>query len=112
VDKWQDNRTQKRTSTETILPEYIYRSSLFWVLLFNTTNFMKLLTPVKAMRAKCLDCMCGVSNEVKLCTIPECPIYPYRFGRRPEGSYKKRILSPEKKKKMAETLKKARESRS
>jgi len=43
----------------------------------------KPLRPLKAMRAKCLDCCAGSSNEVKLCPLEECPLYPYRFGKRP-----------------------------
>ncbi len=42
------------------------------------------MTPMKAIRAKCLDC-CGTSHEVRLCTIEKCPLYPYRFGKRPKG---------------------------
>lgn len=30
---------------------------------------MKVLTPMKAIRAKCLDCCCGSSVEVKLCPV-------------------------------------------
>lgn len=41
------------------------------------------MTPMKAIRAKCLDCCCGSSNEVRLCTIEKCPLYPYRFGKNP-----------------------------
>lgn len=41
------------------------------------------LTPIKAIRAKCLDCCCGSSNEVRLCPCPECSLYPYRFGKNP-----------------------------
>ena len=44
---------------------------------------MKCLTPVKAMRAKCLNCCCGQPKEVRLCPISECPLYPYRFGKNP-----------------------------
>ena len=40
-------------------------------------------TPLKSIRAKCLDCMCGNSNEVKLCVQDDCPIYRYRFGKNP-----------------------------
>ena len=39
--------------------------------------------PVKAIREKCLDCCCGSSNEVKLCTIERCPLFAFRFGRNP-----------------------------
>lgn len=42
------------------------------------------MTPMKAIRAKCLDC-CGSSREVRLCTVEKCPLYPYRFGKRPKG---------------------------
>lgn len=42
------------------------------------------MTPTKAIRAKCLDC-CGSSHEVRLCTVEKCPLYPYRFGKRPKG---------------------------
>ena len=40
-------------------------------------------TPIKAMRAKCLDCCCGSPKEVRLCPVKECALYPYRFGKRP-----------------------------
>ena len=41
-------------------------------------------TPIKAIRAKCLDCCCGSTKEVRLCPVIECALYPYRFGRRPD----------------------------
>jgi len=44
---------------------------------------MRKMTPCKAIRLKCLDCSCGSSNEVKLCPILDCPLYPYRFGKNP-----------------------------
>jgi len=47
---------------------------------------MKLLTPIKAIRAKCLDCSAGQPSEVRKCVIPECPIYPYRMGKNPNRS--------------------------
>ncbi len=43
----------------------------------------KRISPLKAIRLKCLDCCCGSSNEVKLCTIPRCPLYPFREGHNP-----------------------------
>lgn len=43
------------------------------------------MTPMKAIRAKCLDCCCGSFQEVRLCTVEKCPLYPYRFGKRPKG---------------------------
>lgn len=40
-------------------------------------------TPIKAIRAKCLDCCGGQYTEVERCTVPDCPLFPYRFGKRP-----------------------------
>ncbi len=45
---------------------------------------MKVLTPIKAIRAKCLDCCVGQFIEVKMCTCETCPLYPYRLGHRPK----------------------------
>lgn len=42
------------------------------------------LTPIKAIRAKCLDCCCGHPSEVRICTAVKCPLYPYRMGKRPK----------------------------
>jgi hypothetical protein len=41
-------------------------------------------TPLRAIRAKCLDCVLGSSNEVALCTMEnKCSLWPYRFGKNP-----------------------------
>lgn len=45
---------------------------------------MALRTPIKAIRAKCLDCSNGQFIEVKECTVKNCPLYEYRMGRRPK----------------------------
>ena len=44
-----------------------------------------ILTPRKAIRAKCLDCCCGHPSEVRDCTAKNCPLYPHRFGKRPKA---------------------------
>ena len=44
---------------------------------------MKIPTPLRAIRLKCLDCSCGNANEVKLCPIEDCPLYHYRSGHNP-----------------------------
>ncbi len=44
---------------------------------------MAKLTPIKAIRNKCLECSCDSYNEVELCPVKECPLYEYRFGVRP-----------------------------
>ena len=41
-------------------------------------------TPIKSIRKKCLDCTCFQPKEIRYCTIIDCPLYPYRFGRRPD----------------------------
>lgn len=41
------------------------------------------MTPMKAIRAKCLDCCYGQVKEVRLCSVEKCPLHPYRFGKRP-----------------------------
>ncbi len=41
------------------------------------------MTPMKSIRAKCLDCCCGQYKEVKECLITNCALWPYRLGKRP-----------------------------
>ncbi len=41
------------------------------------------ISPVKAIRAKCLDCCGGSAHEVKLCPRPDCSLYPFRLGKKP-----------------------------
>ncbi len=41
------------------------------------------MTPLKAIRAKCLDCCCEQPSEVRLCPCKDCPLYPFRFGKNP-----------------------------
>lgn len=41
------------------------------------------MTPIKAIREKCLDCCCGSSHEVKLCTAERCALHPFRLGKNP-----------------------------
>ena len=70
----------------------------------------KPLTPLKAIRAKCLDCCCDQTKEVQLCPCAECPLYPYRAGRDPYR--KKREYSAEQKAEAAERLNGRRPTRS
>lgn len=44
---------------------------------------MQKLSPVKAIRKHCLDCMCGSVGEVKNCIIVDCPLFPFRLGKNP-----------------------------
>ncbi len=61
-------------------------------------------TPIKAIRAKCLDCCCGSSSEVKLCTCTGCALHPYREGHNP---YRREMTPEEKEKNLANLRKKA-----
>ncbi len=47
-------------------------------------NKMVSLTPMKAIRYQCLECMGWYKAEVRKCTSPLCPLYPYRMGKNPE----------------------------
>lgn len=70
---------------------------------------MKTTSPIKAIRAKCLDCCCGNATEVKLCPATDCALHPFRFGKNP---YRQpRVMSEERKAKCAELLRKAREAK-
>ena len=46
---------------------------------------MKILTPLKAIRKNCLECMGDSAVEVKLCDMRDCPLHPYRSGKNPKG---------------------------
>ena len=45
---------------------------------------MAKLTPIKAIRAKCIDCSGRDLREIRECAITKCPIWPYRMGKRPK----------------------------
>lgn len=56
------------------------------------------LSPVKAIRAWCLECEGGSPKAVRLCSNDKCHLYLYRMGRNPRrkgiggrnpGSFKK-----------------------
>lgn len=40
-------------------------------------------TPIKAIRAFCLERCCGSFQMVKECSSRKCPLFAYRFGKRP-----------------------------
>lgn len=54
------------------------------------------ITRSKAIRLKCLDCMCGQVNEVRLCPTSDCPLWNYRLGYEvdEEGNYTPRRKAP------------------
>ena len=38
-------------------------------------------SPIKAIRAKCLDCCSGSEAEARKCVVTACPLWPLRMGR-------------------------------
>ena len=40
-------------------------------------------SPLRAIRAKCLECSCNNSAEVRECVIPDCALYAFRMGKNP-----------------------------
>ena len=40
-------------------------------------------TPLKTIRAYCLQCAGGYPKEVRYCSVQECPLHFYRFGTNP-----------------------------
>ena len=64
--------------------------------------------PVKAIRAKCIDCCCGSTAEVKECQIVNCPLHPFRMGKNPYRQ--RREMTEEQKQVLADRLKEARKN--
>ena len=40
-------------------------------------------SPIKAIRAKCVDCCVGDLSEVRKCVATSCPLWPFRMGKNP-----------------------------
>lgn len=40
-------------------------------------------SPIKAIRAKCVDCSGGNAAEVRKCPAYGCPLWPFRMGSNP-----------------------------
>ena len=41
------------------------------------------MTPLKAIRAYCVECSGGNRAEVRLCQLPNCPLFRFRLGKNP-----------------------------
>lgn len=67
------------------------------------------MTPMKAIRAKCLDCCCDQANEVKLCPATRCPLHPFRLGKNPNAG--KREYTEEQREQMRLRLQQYREKK-
>ena len=44
----------------------------------------KALTPMKAIRAKCMECSNFQFSEVGRCAVIDCALWLYRFGKKPD----------------------------
>jgi len=64
-------------------------------------------SPLKAIRAKCLDCCYYQPQEVRLCPSVSCPLHAFRMGRNP---FHKRAMTEVQKEAARERLKQAREA--
>lgn len=66
-DPWHPNSTKKHTD---------YNSKLL-------PDVDAKMTPIKAIRAQCIDCSGGSLKEVRECAFKDCPLHPYRMGKNP-----------------------------
>ena len=69
----------------------------------------KVMTPMKAIRAKCLDCCGGQYSEVKMCPCTNCPLHDFRLGKNPNR--KPRNLTEEQREALRERARKAQAAR-
>jgi hypothetical protein len=53
------------------------------VIVSSPTPPTKALTPLQAIRKKCLWCCNGSTHEVALCPAKACPLWAFRFGHKP-----------------------------
>lgn len=53
------------------------------------------ITPMKAIRAYCIECSNNSAHEVQLCPMKDCPLYAFRLGKNPNIA--KRELTDEQK---------------
>lgn len=66
-------------------------------------------SPLKAIRANCLQCVGGSAYEVRTCTAKNCYLFPFRFGKNPYT--KKREMTEEQRAAAADRLRAAREKK-
>ena len=73
----------------------------------NENEDQKILTPLRAIRAKCVNCSAWSMKEVRECVMLDCPLYPYRLGKSPNR--KPRILTDEEREALRQRMAKMRE---
>lgn len=67
------------------------------------------MNPLKAIRAKCLDCCSGHVSEIAHCPIQTCALHPFRMGRNPFRA--KREMTDAQRAEASARLARAREAR-
>ena len=68
--------------------------------------------PVKAIRQRCLDCSGWSRQEVELCPLTECALYPFRLGKNPFRTRREsKPLTDEQREILRQRIKKATEIR-
>lgn len=75
----------------------------------DTSADSKKMSPLRAIKLRCIDCCGGSYNEVKVCPSVGCALYPFRTGKNPFRE--KRVLTEEQRQAAAERLAKARAER-
>lgn len=68
----------------------------------------QITNPVKAIRAKCLDCCCGSTAEVAWCSVIGCALHPFRFGKNPYRQ--RREMTEEERQVLRDRLREARKN--
>jgi len=73
------------------------------------TQKFRAKTPLKALRARCLDCCCGDASEVRKCTATDCASWPFRL--RTDPFRKKATLSDDEKRRRADRLRSVQQNK-
>ena len=66
----------------------------------------KKISPLKAIKEKCMDCCYWQYSEVKNCPATKCPLHPFRLGKNP---FIKREMSEEQRDELRQRLEAARD---
>ena len=70
-------------------------------------EFEEVLSYAKAIRKHCLDCCAGSADEVRICHLETCPLFPFRFGKDPGKA--KRVVTDAQRAAGRESMKRLRE---
>lgn len=80
-------------SNKNLPPINVPKDELKAIIAYDKERFSKNLTPLRAVRLKCLDCCGDSSKEVEACSAATCPLWWYRkkalqalMLRRPENN--------------------------